>query len=287
MEVNGRTITGTIDYCEIDGNTCRIRDWKTAFFNHESEEEPDEPMGSLPDNKEWQGSFQVLAYAALLTFGRAGGSPFPLEGIERFEVELVHPRHMWEREGRMAYRLAIIDRDTILDLRVYLENLVGQVVTAMETGKWKAVPGDPHCDYCPASAECPIPGRLRDWRGEIRTVQDAEKALALRIKDQARAKKLWEAVKGWAELPGNAPFVAAGYEWYWEKTEKTALAAKVKLPEGGTITGKQALALDVERAAQYGTPFSLDEHYKPQISMTLKKRKLSEHELREREETDG
>jgi hypothetical protein len=275
LEVGGWTLTGIIDFAQIDGNTIKLYDWKTAFMSDD-----------LPDNAEWQGSFQTVLYSMALAFGTMEGAPFPLQGVENFEVRLVHPRIFWEQEQTMGYRMALLTRDVLQDRMVELEALVAQVDRAFQTWDFPAVPGD-HCSFCPASAECPIPGRLRDWQGEIRTVDDAQRAAILIDKDKARASKLQRALKGWAALPGNAPFVAGGYEYGWESVEKTSLRSKVTLPEGGTISGKQALALAAERAAEYGVPFNLEEHYRPQISMTLKKRKLSEHELGEREETDG
>lgn len=289
LDVNGRLVTGTIDFAELTApGVVRIKDWKTAFLHYEYEIA--DPAGVLPTTKEWQGSFQTVLYSMALALGRIKGLP-RLEGIHTFEVQLVHPRYFWEAEQTMAYRTATVTREQLTDLWAYLENLVAQTDEALhETWNFPAVHGS-HCDYCPASSECPIPAALRNYRGEVRTEEDAVRAATMRDKAQARYKELDAALKGYTKLPGNTPLrYGKDYVLVYDTVEKKALAAKKKVEGAGVLTGREALLLDVEAATEYGQEFDPNDHFKPQISTTLKRKTLSEHEiLAEREaqeETD-
>jgi PD-(D/E)XK nuclease superfamily len=278
LDVNGRKVSGTIDFAEANDTRCVVLDWKSAFLNppRPIEEEGDVYM---PTTEEWLASFQLVLYSLSLATGSIDGSPFGLSHIEEFVLRQIHPRQFWDNEGTVAYREAIITREALLDWRFYLEALVAQLEEAFRTWEFPAIIGS-HCDYCPASAECPIPAPLREYRGEIRTVEDAERAAIQWERHTRRRKELWEAIKGFAKASGHRIRYGADLELYWRTIEGEKLRDYVTVPGSKKkIKGRVALKENIQRTREWGHPLDWETYFTPTISTRLMRRKLTDTEL--------
>lgn len=277
LEVNGRMVTGTIDYAEGDDNSITIFDWKSAFYN--AERLDDDAEEYVPTKEEWPGTFQLVLYALSLAEGSIDGSPFGFSHVPEFRLRQVHPRQFWENEGEMAYREAVISRDALLDWRLYLESVVAQVDRAMVDWKWPAIIGH-HCDYCPASAECPIPAPLRSFRGEIRTDEDAVRAAILWERSGLYRKTIWEAIKGYAKATGQPIRFGKDLELRWKKIESEKIKDKVPVPGSGKkVKGRVGLRAAIARAEDIGIPVDWAEFFSHSVSTRLSRRTLTDNEL--------
>lgn len=288
VEINGRRVTGTIDYAESHPREREIvlYDWKSAFhhvFRDPSQEGEAEPMGASDD---WMATFQLILYAHAMLTGTIGGLADDLSLYDTFRLRQVHPRNFWERRGTMAYREAVITREALLDWRLYLETVVAAVERAFESWQFPAIVGK-HCDFCPASAECPIPAALRDYRGEIRTAEDARRAAVLWEAASRRRTELWNGIKGYAESTGQPVRYGKDLILYWRTIESEPIRDKVAVPGSPKkVKGLVALKSAVMKAVDFGVPFTWEDFYKPSISTRLMRRKLTDNELlaeRERE----
>lgn len=281
IDVNGRQVTGTIDFAEAIGGRCLVLDWKSAFLNppRPIEEEGDT---YLPTQEEWEASFQLVLYSLSLAAGMINGRPSGLDGIEEFVLRQIHPRQFWENEGTVAYREAIITRDALLDWRFYLEALVGQLETAMKDWKFPAIQGS-HCDYCPASAECPIPPAVRNYRGELRTMDDAVRAANLWEALTRRRGELWNAIKGFSKATGKKIPYGRDLELHWRTIETEKLKQYVDFP-GSTkkVKGRTALKDNIFRTREYGHPLVWEDYFTPSVSTRLMRRKLTDKEAADR-----
>lgn len=280
IDVGGHTLTGTIDFGEYDERTreLTIKDWKSAFYNAArglTDEDGDE---YVPSEEDWPGTFQLLLYALAALKGSIAGGP-AFENVETFRLQQIHPRQFWRREETMAYREAIITRETLLDWMLYLEAVVGRLEKAFETWEFPAVIGK-HCDYCPASAECPIPASSRLWRGEIRTPEDAARALVLRESHQRRAGELWEAVKGFAKVYGKRIRYGRDKEAYWKTIEGRKVKSKAMYPGAGRkVKGLDALQEAVRLTEEHGIGVNWSEYVEDTHSSRLSTRTLTPAEL--------
>lgn len=151
MDVEGATISGTIDLAQIAGNVAQIIDYKSGLY--------------VPTQEQYEDSFQPACYSALLLFGRPvradGSLGDPLgTGIQYVRTREVYPRLLTD-EGELHYRAHTRSRAEIADFVNDLAGRVRQIRHAAEVDEWPATPGS-HCGRCPAPALCPIPFALRE-----------------------------------------------------------------------------------------------------------------------------
>jgi hypothetical protein len=288
VELNGRRITGTIDFAEADEYEVRIRDWKSAFHNVTRPEDEPEDDEYVPTKAEWDGTFQLILYAYALATGSIEGAPegFNFRGVQRFRLRQDHPRQFWKREGTMAYREAVIDIETLLDWRLYLEAAVEKLDRAFAEWQFPAVWGD-HCDFCPASAECPIPAPLRKWRGELRTDEDAARAMVIRERHKQIGDELWASVKGFMKGRGGRLRYGRDRELHFKKSESEKLRRKVTI-EGRKMDAREELKSQIERRnAGYPGEIIWEEFYEKSVSTRLTARTLTDAELIDEETTKG
>jgi hypothetical protein len=283
VELNGRKITGTIDFAEADGAEVRIRDWKSAFHTAGSArpEDPDDPE-YVPTKEEWPGTFQLILYAYALATGSIEGAPdgFNFNSTPTFRLRQEHPRQFWRREGVMAYREAVISRETLLDWRLYLEASVAKLEEAFATWQFPAIWGT-HCAFCPASAECPIPAPLRRFTGELRTDEDVARAMIRKERHDAIAKQLWEAVKDRMKVRGGRVRYGRDKELYFKTSEREALRRNVEV-DGRKVPGREAFQAALDRKNE-GVPGEIawDTYYEKSTSSRLSTRKLTDGEVAE------
>lgn len=277
IDINGRKVTGTIDFAEGDDNSITVLDWKSAFYNAERLDEDEEEY--VPSKEEWPGTFQLVLYALAMAEGSIDGSPFGLSHIPEWRLLQVHPRQFWKERGEMAYREAIVTRDALLDWRFYLEDVVKKVERAFEDWQWPAIIGS-HCDFCPASAECPIPAPLRKYQGEIRTPEDAVRAAIIRERHLMIAGELWGAVKGYAKVTGKPIRYGKDLELRWKTSEGEWLKDKVPYPGSPKkVKGREALKAAIRQTEDIGIPLDWSNYFKPTVSTRLSRRKLTAAEL--------
>ncbi len=125
-EVAGVTITGRPDVVEIVDRVATVRDYKTSFV--------------IDPEADLDGTFQARFYAKLIF------DAYP-------HVHAV--RLSWEYVRWGAIREALIGREDLPELELYLEALVKRIVRSRARDEWPAVPGS-WCSICPAPDECPL-----------------------------------------------------------------------------------------------------------------------------------
>lgn len=287
VEIDGRKLTGTIDFGELDpGVRLSLRDWKSAFYNallRPADEDDDDEY--VPTEDEWPGTFQLVLYAFAAATGMIDGAPFNID-VPEYTLRQDHPRQFWEREGTMAYREATISREALLDWALYLQAEVGKLERAFQQWQFPAIMGS-HCDYCPASAECPIPAPLREFRGEIRTYEDAVRAAILWERSSRFRATLWNALKGWAKGTGQRVRYGKDLELYWKKVESERTKDKVEVPGGKKVKGRQALREAIVRTEDLGVPLDWQYFHTTSVSTRLTRRKLTPAELTAERERNG
>lgn len=281
VEIDGRKITGTIDFAEASDERGLVKDWKSAFYNAARPDVDVDEEEYVPTKEEWPGTFQLVLYTYSLATGQVNNAPFNFNHIPEWRLRQEHPRQFWKGEGTIAYREAVIDRDTLLDWGLYLQAEIAKLERAFEGWQFPAILGH-HCDYCPASAECPIPAPLRRYRGEIRTAEDAARAAITRERHLRIGGELWDAIKGYVKVSGKRVRYGRDLELYLRKTEGEKLKEKVAIP-GSTkkIKGREALHDAVRRLDELGIPLDWKEFFTPTVSTRLTKRTLTPQELAE------
>lgn len=287
VELNGRRITGTIDYAEADDYEVRVRDWKSAFYNVTRPQDDPEDDEYVPTKDEWDGTFQLILYAYALATGSITGAPegFNFGSTPTFRLRQDHPRQFWKREGVIAYREAVIDLDTLLDWRLYLEAAVAKLDAAFEQWQFPAIWGK-HCDYCTSSAECPIPAPLRKYRGELRTDEDAARAMVQRERHKQIGDELWGAVKGFMKGRGGRLRYGLDREIYFKKSESEKLRRQIVI-EGRKMDAREELKAQIDRRnAGYPGEIIWEEYYEKSVSTRLTARTLTDAELTD-EQTKG
>ncbi len=295
LAVGNRLVTGTIDFAEIiEPRVALVLDYKSAFLHigREEETDPDEQQDEyLEPKSDWEGSFQTILYALGLVEGVVAGTDLGFgRQIDEIVLRQVHPRIFWRREGVPAYREARITRAALLDWRLYLEALVESFDAALESWEFPAQRGK-HCDFCPASAECPIPAPLREYRGEIRTREDAARAAIQRDRHLEMAGHLWKAIKGFAANTRQPIRYGRDLELRWKTTSAEKFRRKVVPPgapaDGKKISGRIAEKLAVHNWGEFGIPFDYDTYRETTTSTRLSKRTLTDAELTKEREQKG
>lgn len=283
VELNGRLITGTIDFAEVDDNEVRIRDWKSAFYNVSRATETEDEDEYVPTKEEWPGTFQLILYAYALATGSIEGVGDEdmrkvFGSVGTFSLRQDHPRRFWKSEGTIAYREAVIDRDTLLDWRLYLEAAVAKLDNAFETWDFPAVMGK-HCAFCPSSGECPIPAAPRAYAGEIRTDEDAARAALMWQRHGERRDEYWSRLKDYMKRRGGRLRFGRDLELFFKKSEGERLKRSVDV-EGRKMDTKEEFKAAIARR-NAGQPGEIDweTYYEKSISTRLSKRVLTDAEL--------
>lgn len=288
VELSGVTVTGTIDYGELDpGRLLSLDDWKSAFYNVlRRPPEEDEDDEYVPTKEEWPGTFQLVLYAYAAATGEIDGAPFNVD-VPEYRLRQYHPRQFWEDEGTMAYREAVITRETLLDWRLYLEAQVAKLAHAFQTWEFPATMGS-HCALCVSSAECPIPPVVRGFRGEIRTEEDARRAAILWERATLHRAELWRMLKEYAKATGRRIRYGKDLELHWKEIRSEKLKDRVAIP-GSTkkIKGREALKDAIRRTEDIGIPLDWDYHFTKSVSTRLTRRKLTPSELTEERQRNG
>lgn len=281
--IGGRRITGTIDFGEADEatSTLTLDDWKSAFYNAARPAVDEDDEEYVPTKEEWPGTFQLVLYAFAAAVGLVDGADFNFGHYETFRLRQKHPRQFWRNEGTIAYREAVIDRDTLLDWRLYLEAEVGKLEQAFVDWRFPAIVGK-HCDYCPSSAECPIPAPVRNYAGEIRTQEDARRAAITRESHLRVAGEMWLALKGFCKATGQKVRYGADQELYWKKVESQKIKDRVAIPGSEKkIKGRDALRHGIMQLEELGLPLDWNYYHTNSVSTRLTKRTLTPQELAE------
>jgi hypothetical protein len=180
-------------------------------------------------------------------------------GINLFRAFEMYPMFLFDAPrggGRELGRRGPLDvtRPELIDHQAMLEGLVYKAAAAfglvdipgIEAWRFEAVPGT-HCKQCPARGECPIPGHLRSWAGEINEREQAEEAIALLEHEKAQHAARQREIRLWAKANGVPLRVGSDEAYVFE--EQTAY----KTDWGG-------LEAAVERAATFGEVFDLEAH---------------------------
>jgi hypothetical protein len=194
--------------------------------------------------------------------------PFPVASrAQRFDLEFVFPG-IEDRDGKMLRRPVTLTRLELEEYRASLEGLLARLAHSEETGDWPAVAGS-HCVECPAQSMCPIPVELRDHKGTVNTLEQAQEAAEKLDREAAEHKARREELKRFAkahEVPirfGADQVLEFGYT------------------ESERIANKDAMWADMDRAVRYGEPFDRGRYVKVVKSTPFKQRTLSADELAE------
>ncbi len=286
VEIGGRTITGTIDFGELDDNALTMIDWKSAYFNAARPDIDENDEEYVPTREEWPGGFQLTLYAYAAAKGSIDNTDFNFNQVPEFRLRQVHPRQFWENAGTMAYREAVIDRSSLLDWGLYLESTIAKMETAFQTWEFPAIMGS-HCDFCPSSADCPIPPALRNYRGEIRTEDDARRAAIMYEALGRRRSEIWDGLKGWAKSTGRPLRFGRDREFRWRKRESEKLKDKVAIAGSSKkIKGRDALHYAVQRLDEVGTPLDWTDYFTKSVSTRYEARTLTPKELDDEQNGD-
>lgn len=280
VEIGGKIITSTIDFAEADGHEVRIRDWKSSYLNAMRPDDNEDSDEYVPTKAEWGGTAQLILYGYALATGQIEGAPdgFNFANAQTFRLREDHPRIFWAGEGVMAYREAVISRETLLDWKLYLESLVEKMKRSFDEWQFPAIPGS-HCAFCVASGECPIPAVARQYRGELRTDADAQRAALLWRQTGMRRDEYWDRIKDYMKTRGGRLRFGRDEELFFKPVESERFRRKVEL-HGRKIPGREALH-EAIRLRNEGVPgeLDLDLYYEKTTSSRLSTRKLTDAEV--------
>lgn len=308
LEVGGYQVRAKVDLAELhDGVRLIVKDYKTG----KGAPNYDEISHKRPDKSISGRNFQLILYSLVLVFGREvrvemercvtcadwpDQADVPLcedcHGAGFCRVEYVEPLPVAPRAQEVFASFVypaiedgaglILTRDvtlTRLELEEYLGSLgtiVARLAHAEATGEWEAVMSERACGECPASALCPIPKELNDYRGEINTmeelVQACEVFFARGLKRTADRREIKAAAKA---LGGPAARVRFGLDRVWE-------LGKVK--ESTEIPDKDGMFAAIQRAVDEGVPFNRADFVRPSKTTPFAERSLTEAELAEEAE---
>lgn len=284
VELNGHVITGTLDFAEVDENEVRIRDFKSAFYNvSRPEDAGDDEDEYVPTKEEWPGTFQLVLYAYALATGSIEGVGDEdmrkvFGGVQTFRLRQDHPRRWWKSEGTVAYREAAIDRETLLDWRLYLEAVVEKMARSIDTWQFPAVMGK-HCAFCPSSGECPIPAAPRAYAGEIRTDEDAARAALMWQRHGERRDEYWSRIKDYMKRRGGRLRFGRDLELFFKKSESDRMRRSISVEGRKMDTKEEFKAAIARRNAGQPGEIEWDTYYEKSISTRLSKRTLTDAEL--------
>lgn len=291
-----------VDHAELRGGQLLVNDYKTGkgvpLYSEISFKRTDGSIGGR--------NFQLILYALAMIFGypvsvtrgackvcdgwsatadvpecsACGGSgwfydehvePFPVAAqAQEVIASFVYPG-IEDGEKRMLRQPVGFTR---LELEAYmgsLEAILASLERSEEEGDWPAVVSDAACEECPARALCPIPKELRDYRGEINTLEELQEACEVyfirgkqREADRKEIKALAKA------LGGPTARVRFGKDRVWELGE---------LQEKTELRDKDALFEAVQLAVTEGVPFKRADFEKVSKTTPFRERGLSQEEL--------
>jgi hypothetical protein len=266
LELEGHTLSGIIDYAEINEQAATIRDYKSTW--------------ALPTEAEYEASFQGRFYSVLLTFGNPvtetrcpdctfdddyGREPLvhcsesctgkrvaldpPLgDRLTWVDVGELFPRYL--HDGSLALRNVGMTRLEVEEARRDIARLVRRFAEAADSGKWPAMSGS-HCSECPMEARCPLPRELRSFAGAINTPDQAAEAAAWHERWNARLAATRKELRLFAKLNGPIRF---GRDREW-----------VFVPQETNVTDWEQLDQAIESARQYGTPFNASDYRRTRV----------------------
>ena len=246
LEIDGWTITGTLDRLDIREDTAFIADAKTGL--------------GVPSQAEFENKPQLPTYGALLMFGTIRGEKVPLgAGINMISMKEVYPR-LDPIDGELVFRHRIMDRREVTDHLDSLRGLVKRLSHSFETGYWPATPGS-HCRFCPAPQECPILDEL-----DPAPLENLEQARELAIQQhlhKGTPRKATQLLRGWVEKNGNFTF-GRDMEVTVETTERRKTINADQLEEA------------VMASANFGAPFDRARFFSSTIGSRLVIRKVED-----------
>jgi hypothetical protein len=195
--------------------------------------------------------------------------PFSVaSGVQRFDLEFVYPA-VETREKVMLRRPMTLTRTDLHAYRASLEATLQRLAVAERDGDWPAVVSDSACGMCPASSECPIPAKLRDYLGAIKTPEMVADAAAVLDRSKGEHRKMQAVLRAHAKANGGR--IRYGNK-VWE----------LVYSEHEEIVDKQVLWDAIARSLRTGEPFDRGEHVK-----TKGRTDFVARDITEEDEDDG
>jgi hypothetical protein len=260
VEIAGWRCTSRIDRLEVANNNLYVYDWKSGW------------PGKKEDTTH---SFQGKWYAISLLFGHRvwpddpAAEPVNLgSGIEAVWFYEVFPRRRRRDDnGEETKELVTLegcwDRTELFEFKASVERNVAAFEKSLETGVWPAMEGS-WCDWCPASAECPIPPHLRQVQ-HIETPADAEDAFLQALSLEREKARYQSALRAW--FKENGPVHVGGY------------AFDATVQQAREVKDWDALEMALVEAVEAHEPFNREDHIRAKTSTKYGKRKLTKEEM--------
>jgi hypothetical protein len=215
LEVEGQSVTGTIDLLWRDGDTVHIRDYKAGWLVYTQADvsgtDEGKPRGARAP--------QLITYALLVADGKTTEKklPFDLRGVNYFDCRFVFP--MAGGDDGMLERHVTISRPELIEHREWLAGNVRKMVNRFEAQRFTAVQGS-HCSRCADRSACPLLANA-SARGPF------ERPAAEAVEDwwflDQDAKRMWAEIKTYVDQLGPVPF---GKD---QEVAKTATASGTRL----------------------------------------------------------
>lgn len=186
----------------------------------------------------------------------------------------VYPRPKLRDDGTLHRREMLLSRTAIADFVADLERDAATLAKRFETWDFPARssggPGNGSwCSECPASAECPLPGALRNHAGTINSVAEAEEAWALAQHVKAHTAAVEKEVKSFAKA--HAVDIRVGDQvWRWEPREGRSVKRR------GRGSDWEGLESAVVESVEFGTPFDVGQWLVSTVSNSFVKSKVTE-----------
>lgn len=263
---SGIVISGKLDVAEyLGGGLYGVDDYKSGF--------------AAKSEGELEEAFQLKLYALLLAFGTPlspDGRSLPKhDGVQWVRARELYPR-LKPRDGRLRESTVTYSRQVLADWIPDLDLLATDLAERVESGKFPAIPSS-WCSSCPSSAECPLPPVLRRHAGTINEMHEAREAAEWVETTKPQIAATERELRAFAKRHGPIRY---GVDRVREFEEQTSWK-----------TDWESLEIAVAESTNFGVPFDLSAHRKPQISTRFVARTLAPAELEadEQEEvlTDG
>ena len=286
LQLGEHTVSGILDLALIDGVVGIVRDAKTEW--------------AMPSQAEYDATWQGRFYAVLLVYGSpvsevacsdcnpdmeipvvlprkdeaacatCGGRCWiehvgpPLGShLQVVDVGEVFPRFLQD-DGTVPVRNKLLARIEIDALRHDLEQQARGLGEAFKTWEFPAVDGS-HCQRCPCEPECPLPKKLRRFKGSIQTFEQAREAAEWWHRNAGIVDATRTEIRNFCKQNGPLRF---GADMVFEFS--TDVRNETDWP---------GLEAAVVRSANYGEPFQLTRYRRQALSSRFKERKLTETEL--------
>jgi RecB family exonuclease len=255
VELGAYTLRGRLDlvFKHHAERTVEIRDYKTSF--------------AIPDQAEFEASWQPWFYGMLLMFGRTENGDCLGDGLEWVSAREQYPRFLRE-DGTLGDRWVLRSRTQLLEFRLHVERLLALLDREWEAQEWPAIPGT-HCGECPCAALCPIPAEERNHAGTINTLEQAQDAAEWVEVTGDRVAAVKKELSIWSRHHGPVAY-GTDLELAHVMQESRALRRK------GSHADWDGLQQAVVEAAEYGKPFQVEEFVQTRTSMAFKRRRREE-----------